>query len=362
LRTYLMALVLSLVPGMVLSWCGTYGTASHSVHFKTIKASPIRLDFRPTASLSPLALMTAQSGCGMRIAALYFRVHSKIILGRSARLHFRLTALAMSLALGIAQSECGMSITALYLPTHWRATLTVSSRLHSHSTMLSSFLTLKMALCTVIYLTKLRRPSSRTNPTLSYPREPSSSSSWLHSRQVWDAREGALCYNLVNEHRGDANSVAFSPDQTRIAPSLWNHTIWISDTRSSTVLDGPFEDHIRAVNSAAFSPDGACIVSCSEDRAIRVWKMFSASDQQAPILSKWHINADGWVVDCDSRLLLFWLPVDLCKPLLRPPNTLIIRPEGSISISLNNSLMGESWLRCYDPPTLLLHPLNPKAS
>src|SRR6476469_9417247 len=73
-------------------------------------------------------------------------------------------------------------------------------------------------------------------------------------------------------HTNYVFSVAFSPDGQTIVSGSEDKTIrlWKLD---GTRLGNPFTGHDGRVNSVAFSPDGQTIVSGSEDKTIRLWKL-----------------------------------------------------------------------------------------
>ena len=70
--------------------------------------------------------------------------------------------------------------------------------------------------------------------------------------------------------QGSAQSVAFSPDGTRIVSGSYDNTVRIWDTSTGeqlVVLQG----HEDAVSSVAFSADGERVASASRDGTIRIW-------------------------------------------------------------------------------------------
>ena len=65
------------------------------------------------------------------------------------------------------------------------------------------------------------------------------------------------------------NSVAFSPDGTRIVTGSWDRTAKVWDARTGAPL---LElKGTQTVNSVAFSPDGRRIVTGSWDGTAKVW-------------------------------------------------------------------------------------------
>ncbi|MBL9154046.1 MAG: TIR domain-containing protein [Verrucomicrobiales bacterium] len=89
------------------------------------------------------------------------------------------------------------------------------------------------------------------------------------SVRVWDAASGRAL--LALEQRGNTVcSVAWSPDGTLLVSGSQDGTVRVWDVaagRALFALDG----HLNGVNSVAWSPDGARLVSGGYDGAVRVW-------------------------------------------------------------------------------------------
>jgi WD40 repeat protein len=66
------------------------------------------------------------------------------------------------------------------------------------------------------------------------------------------------------------NSVAYSPDGTRIVSGSNDETLKIWDAASGAELL-TLSGHTSYVNAVAYSPDGARIVSGSADNTPKVW-------------------------------------------------------------------------------------------
>ncbi|KEP44951.1 vegetative incompatibility protein HET-E-1, partial [Rhizoctonia solani 123E] len=89
-----------------------------------------------------------------------------------------------------------------------------------------------------------------------------------------DVREGApLAVWNVNFQ---INSLALSPDGTRVVIGSYDTTVRILSAYDSAPLVGPLSGHTSSVISVAFSSDGSRIVSASRD-GIRVWNAYNGT-------------------------------------------------------------------------------------
>ena len=66
------------------------------------------------------------------------------------------------------------------------------------------------------------------------------------------------------------NSVAFSPDGTRLATASKDHTARLWDARTGQFLR-ECKGHTNMVTSVAFSPDGTRLATASYDWTARLW-------------------------------------------------------------------------------------------
>lgn len=109
-----------------------------------------------------------------------------------------------------------------------------------------------------------------------------------HSAKLWDARTGALLqtFPLKNE----VWSVAFSPDGCRAIFAVLNNTaeLWdLTQNRCIRVLRG----HTNWVVQACFSPDGRRILTTSRDGTARLWEASSERELLALKGHEYQVNS-----------------------------------------------------------------------
>jgi WD40 repeat protein len=89
--------------------------------------------------------------------------------------------------------------------------------------------------------------------------------------RVWDASTGIEMLPPLRGHNHRINSVAFSPDGSTIISGSDDNTIRVWDAGAGIEMLPPLRGHDYWINSVAFSPDGSKIISGSSDRTVRVW-------------------------------------------------------------------------------------------
>ncbi|EMD32085.1 hypothetical protein CERSUDRAFT_18643, partial [Gelatoporia subvermispora B] len=85
------------------------------------------------------------------------------------------------------------------------------------------------------------------------------------------------------EHTAAIESVAFSPDGTRIVSGSLDNTIRLWDATTGNAVMQPLEGHTEWITSVAFSPDGTRIVSGSADKTIRLWDATTGNAVMQPL-------------------------------------------------------------------------------
>ena len=99
----------------------------------------------------------------------------------------------------------------------------------------------------------------------------SSSSSYNNTVQLWDTASGLAVGEPLCGHSNSVNSVAFSPDGTRLASGSHDNTVRLWDTVSGRTAGELLRCHTYSVNSVAFSPDGTSLASGSYAKTVRLW-------------------------------------------------------------------------------------------
>ncbi|KAL0947883.1 hypothetical protein HGRIS_010518 [Hohenbuehelia grisea] len=101
--------------------------------------------------------------------------------------------------------------------------------------------------------------------------------------RVWNASTGIQTMSPLEGHSNFVTSVAFSPDGTRIVSGSVDNTIRVWNASTGIQTMSPLEGHSRSVTSVAFSPDGTRIVSGSYDNTIRVWNASTGIQTMSPL-------------------------------------------------------------------------------
>ncbi len=112
--------------------------------------------------------------------------------------------------------------------------------------------------------------------------------------RIWDATLFQLVH-VLQGHTERVASVAWSPDAKKLASGSWDNTVRIWDSTTGC-LSYLLKGHTGEVNSITWSPDGTRIASGGDDKTIRIWDAVSGTPIQ--VLG----NQAGWVTS------LSWSP------------------------------------------------------
>ncbi|KAF5366628.1 hypothetical protein D9757_011892 [Collybiopsis confluens] len=184
--------------------------------------------------------------------------------------------------------------------------------------------------------------------------------------RIWDATTGIqvgepcrVMMMLVGEslqgHDDLVNSVAFSPDGTRIVSGsvtkLWNQnclwlydkTVRIWDATTGIQVGESLRVMMMLVSSVAFSPDGTRIVSGSYDKTVRIWdatlvfRIVSGSYDKTVRI--WDATT-GIQVGESLRVMMTWL------------NSVAFSPDGTRIVSGSD----DKTVRIWDATTVAFSP------
>ncbi|KAF8657604.1 hypothetical protein AX14_007843, partial [Amanita brunnescens Koide BX004] len=102
--------------------------------------------------------------------------------------------------------------------------------------------------------------------------------------RVWDASTGVEMLPPLLGHGHWIYSAAFSPDGSKIISGSVDKTIRVWDAHTGVEMLPPLRGHDGAIRSVAFSPDGSKIISGSDDKTIRVWDASTSVEMLPPLV------------------------------------------------------------------------------
>jgi DNA-binding beta-propeller fold protein YncE len=97
-----------------------------------------------------------------------------------------------------------------------------------------------------------------------------------NTAKLWDASTGAVI-RTFSGHAGEVTSVAFSPDGTKVLTGSSDTTAKLWDASTGTVIR-TFSGHTDSVLSVAFSRDGTKVLTGSGDSTARLWNAATGAE------------------------------------------------------------------------------------
>ncbi|MGW6424342.1 toll/interleukin-1 receptor domain-containing protein [Nocardia sp. NPDC055053] len=99
---------------------------------------------------------------------------------------------------------------------------------------------------------------------------------------LWDADTRQLIGTPLVGHDGLVNSVAFSPDSTKLASGATDNTIRLWNAATGSAEGTPLPGHAGWVMGIVFSPDGHRLASTAWDGTLRVWDLGQSGSLGVP--------------------------------------------------------------------------------
>ncbi|MDG4798133.1 hypothetical protein [Micromonospora sp. WMMD1082] len=116
------------------------------------------------------------------------------------------------------------------------------------------------------------------------------------------AQDGSLCLldgssiDVLVDHGVEFESLAYSPDGSRLAAGAKDNTIHLIDVRSRAVV-GFLRGHTDWIGALAWSPSGRYLASGSDDRTLRIWDMENPATSRLLAGHQNYVDGIAWAPD-----------------------------------------------------------------
>jgi WD40 repeat protein len=195
------------------------------------------------------------------------------------------------------------------------------------------------------------------------------SGSYDETIRIWDAQTGEEVVEPLKGHTGEIRSVAFSPDGTRVVSGSYDMTIRIWDAQTGQEVANPLKGHTDVVPSVAFSSDRTRIVAGSALQIpdLMAGEAVMSASQSIPTLThlfgtssggttisnhmlfhSCHASSGAWI-EGPAKELIFWVLPEWRTFVVWPPCLSLIA-ESRIIVDLQYFVHGTDWTRCLASP------------
>ncbi|KAF5366546.1 hypothetical protein D9758_008968 [Tetrapyrgos nigripes] len=137
-------------------------------------------------------------------------------------------------------------------------------------------------LLTAKYIQELQGHAGHVN-SVAFSPDGTKLASCSETLRLWDVTTGTHIAELLQDHTEWVYSVTFSPDGTKLASGSADNTLRLWDVATGTQITEPLQGHTDQVNSVAFSPDGTKLVSGSKDKTLRLWDAATGTQITEPL-------------------------------------------------------------------------------
>jgi WD40 repeat protein/predicted Ser/Thr protein kinase len=120
------------------------------------------------------------------------------------------------------------------------------------------------------------------------------SCSWDHKVRLWQVDSGAC--QVLHGHTGEVFGAAFHPDGTRLATAGRDRAIWLWDLARGVAV-ARLPGHTSYVWSVAWSPDGTTLASGSGDFTVRLW-------DKAPLKTRYQARREARALRPEAERLV----------------------------------------------------------
>jgi WD40 repeat protein len=118
--------------------------------------------------------------------------------------------------------------------------------------------------------------------------------------KIWDIATGTLLHTLIG-HTSGISSVVITPDGSRVITGSWNHSAKIWDIQTGALLH-TLTGHTAEIISVAITPNGSRVITGSWDHSAKIWDVATGTLLHTLIGHTSEVNTVAIMPD-DSRVI-----------------------------------------------------------